>query len=169
MIFKSDPQSALSKAQEKIASIEANLAQLQTSRAAKLVTAEDAAEVLTVDRAIEAERVNLTIYRDRVKALQEKCRKAEFRSREERRAKAISKIKERLNRREELAVQLQKTSDSRRPRASSQQPGRTIAQGQTKWRRIVCQTVRLSSDAKPPPGRGNFHSISISPGVVSCV
>ena len=49
MIFKSDPQSALSKAQEKIASIEANLAQLQTSRAARLVTAEDAAEVLTVD------------------------------------------------------------------------------------------------------------------------
>src|SRR6516164_4522938 len=100
MIFKSNSQAALDKAAAKISAIEQNISELRTARQAKLVTAEDAAEVLQTDRAIQAEEVNLQIYRDKVRALKEEVRKQQYQEREDQRAKAIAKIKERLDKRE---------------------------------------------------------------------
>jgi hypothetical protein len=105
--FKSDPQAALDRARSKLAGVESNITALQEQRAAKLVTAEDASEVLAIDKSIAAERANAEIYRDKIRALQEKCRKAEYQSREDRRKKAIAKISARLKKREELASKLQ--------------------------------------------------------------
>jgi hypothetical protein len=72
--FKSDPQAALDRARSKLAGVESNITALQEQRAAKLVTAEDASEVLAIDKSIAAERANAEIYRDKIRALQEECR-----------------------------------------------------------------------------------------------
>lgn len=107
-LFKSsDPQAALGKARRKLFSVDENLASLRAKRAEVLLTAEDAGSVVAVDQAIEAELRNAEIYKDRIKALQEECRKAEYQTREDRRKKAIAKISARLRKREELASKLQ--------------------------------------------------------------
>jgi multidrug efflux pump subunit AcrA (membrane-fusion protein) len=107
MIFKTDPQAALDKARKKLSGVDENLASLRAKRAEVLLTAEDAGSVVAVDQAIEAELRNAEIYKDRIKALQEECRKAEYQTREDRRKKAIAKISARLRKREELASKLQ--------------------------------------------------------------
>jgi hypothetical protein len=107
MIFKTDPQAALGKARKKLSGVDENLASLRAKRAEVLLTAEDAGSVVAVDQAIEAELRNAEIYKDRIKALQEECRKAEYQTREDRRKKAIAKISARLRKREELASKLQ--------------------------------------------------------------
>ena len=68
-----------------------------------LLSAEDAGAVVAIDQAIEAEQRNAEIYKDRIKALQEECRKAEYQAREDQRKKAIAKISPRLKKREETA------------------------------------------------------------------
>jgi len=112
LLFKGDPAAALTKTQDKIAAIGSNIAQLQATRTAKLVIAEDAAEVLTVDRAIEAERVNLQIYRDKAKALQEEVRRGVYAEREKQRKQAIEKISAKLDKRTEIAAKLQTAIES---------------------------------------------------------
>jgi hypothetical protein len=108
MIFKSsNPQAALDKTRAKLASVESNIIELRAKRAETLLSAEDAGAVVAIDKAIEAELANAKIYQDRIKALQEECRRLEFQSREGQRAKQIEKIKERLAKREELAADLQ--------------------------------------------------------------
>jgi chromosome segregation ATPase len=107
MIFKSDPTAALDKARKKLSSVDENLASLRAKRTEVLLTAEDAGAVVAIDQAIEAEQRNAEIYKDRIKALQEECRKVEYQSREDRRKKAITKISARLRKREELASKLQ--------------------------------------------------------------
>jgi DNA anti-recombination protein RmuC len=107
MIFKSDPQAALDKARKKLSSVDENLASRRAKRAEVLLSAEDAGAVVAIDQAIEAEQRNAEIYKDRIKALQEECRKAEYQSREDLRKKAITKISVRLRKREELASKLQ--------------------------------------------------------------
>lgn len=87
--------------------MESNITALQATRSAKLVDAEGPEEVLAIDRAITAERANAEIYKDKITALQEECRKITYAEREEERWKSIAKIKERLKKRESLAVQLQ--------------------------------------------------------------
>ena len=72
-----------------------------------MLSAEDAGAVVAIDQSIEIEERNADIYRDRIKALQEECRKVEYQSREDRRQKAIAKIRKRLEQREELASKLQ--------------------------------------------------------------
>lgn len=72
-----------------------------------LLSAEDAGAVVAIDQAIEAEQRNAEIYKDRIKALQEECRKVEYQGREDRRKKAIAKISTRLKKREETATKLQ--------------------------------------------------------------
>lgn len=107
-LFKSsDPQAALDKARRKLSSVDENLASLRAKRAEVLLTAEDAGAVVAIDQAIEAEQRDAEIYKDRIKALQEECRKVEYQSREDRRKKAIAKISARLKRREETAAKLQ--------------------------------------------------------------
>jgi len=106
-LFSGDPNTALSKARQKLADVENNIAALQAQRTAKLVIAETPEEVLAIDRSIAAERANAEIYRDRIRALQEECRKGVFAEREQQRSKSITKIKERLKRREVLAAKLQ--------------------------------------------------------------
>jgi hypothetical protein len=106
-MFKSDPTVALEKALKKLSNVDENLASLRAKRAEVLLSAEDAGAVAAIDQAIEAERRNAEIYKDRIKALQEECRKAEYQGREDRRTKAIAKIFARLKKREELASKLQ--------------------------------------------------------------
>lgn len=106
-IFSANPQAALDKTLNKIAAIEQNISELRVARQAKLVVAEDAAEVMQTDRAIQAEEVNLQIYRDKVRALKEEVRKGEYAQREKDRRAAIEKIKAKLKRREETAADLQ--------------------------------------------------------------
>jgi hypothetical protein len=107
-LFKGDPAATLGKARQKLADIESNITALQATRAAKLVVTESPEEVLAIDRSIGAERANAEIYRDRIKALQEECRKATYADREQQRKKAIEKIAAKLKRRETLAAQLQR-------------------------------------------------------------
>jgi DNA anti-recombination protein RmuC len=107
MIFKSDPAAALDKARKKLSSVDENLASLRAKRAEVLLSAEDAGAVVAIDQAIEAEQRNAEIYKDRIKALQEECRKVEYQGREDRRTKAIAKISARLKKREEAASKLQ--------------------------------------------------------------
>jgi hypothetical protein len=107
MIFKSDPTAALDKARKKLSGVDENLASLRAKRAEVLLTAEDAGAVVAIDQAIEAEQSNAEIYKDRIKALQEECRKLEYQGREDRRQKAIAKISARLKKREETASKLQ--------------------------------------------------------------
>jgi hypothetical protein len=109
MIFKSNQHAALEKARDKLANVETNIGSLGARRAEALLTAEDASAVVAIEQAIESERRNAAIYRDRVKALEEECRKVEYESRESRRAKAIAKISARLKKREETASKLQAT------------------------------------------------------------
>jgi hypothetical protein len=106
-LFKSNPAAALEKARDKLANVETNIGSLGARRAEALLTAEDASAVVAIDQAIDAERRNAEIYRDRIKALQEECRKLEYQAREERRKKAIAKISARLKKREETASKLQ--------------------------------------------------------------
>jgi hypothetical protein len=107
MIFKSNPAAALDKTRRKLADVEANIGSLKVKRAETLLSAEDAEAVVAIDKAIEAEHANAAIYKDRIKALQEELRRLEFQSREGQRAKQIEKIKERLQRRETIAADLQ--------------------------------------------------------------
>ena len=51
--------------------------------------------MVAIDQAIEAEQRNAAIYKDRITALQEECRKVEYQSREAKRRRAIEKIKNR--------------------------------------------------------------------------
>jgi hypothetical protein len=108
-LFKGDPAAALAKTQDRIASIERNIAELRATRQAKLVVAEDAAEVLQTDKAIEAEEVNLQIYRDKVRALKEEVRRGTYAQREKDRRTSIEKIKGALKTREKVAAELQAT------------------------------------------------------------
>ena len=108
-IFKSDPSAALDKTRAKLASVDDNIASLRAKRAETLLEAEDAGAVTTIDRAIEAEEANARIYADRITALQEECRKAEYASCEAKRKQAIEKIKAKLKRREQIAADLQAT------------------------------------------------------------
>jgi hypothetical protein len=62
---------------------------------------------VAIDQAIEAEQRNGEIYKDRIKALQEECRKLEYQSREDQRKKAIAKISARLKKRCDTASKLQ--------------------------------------------------------------
>jgi hypothetical protein len=73
----------------------------------RLLAAEDASAVTAIDRAIEAEEANARIYGDRIKALQEECRKQTYANREQQRSKAIEKIKGKLRRRQQIASDLQ--------------------------------------------------------------
>jgi hypothetical protein len=107
MIFRSDPTVALDKARNKLAGVDENLATLRAKRAEVLLSAEDAGAVVALDQAIEIEQRNAAIYKDRIKALQEECRKLEYQGREDQRKKAIAKIAARLKKREELASKLQ--------------------------------------------------------------
>jgi hypothetical protein len=106
-LFKADPVAALDKARKKLTSADENLASLRAKRAEVLLTAEDAGSVVAIDQAIDAELRNAQIYKDRIKALQEECRKVEYQAREDRRQQAITKISARLSKREELASKLQ--------------------------------------------------------------
>jgi hypothetical protein len=81
-IFKGDPAAALDKARQKLADVESNIAALQATRSAKLVVAEDATDILAIDRSIAAERANLEIYKDKIRALAEECRKGVYAQRE---------------------------------------------------------------------------------------
>jgi hypothetical protein len=105
--FRSDPTVALDKARKKLSSVDENLASLRAKRAEVLLSAEDAGAVVVIDQAIEIEQRNAAIYRDRLKALKEECRKLEYQSREDQRKKAIAKISARLKQREETAAKLQ--------------------------------------------------------------
>jgi hypothetical protein len=68
-LFKGDPSAALAKTQDRIASVESNLADMALKRRERLLTAEDPVEVAALDKAIEAETANLAILHDRIKAL----------------------------------------------------------------------------------------------------
>jgi hypothetical protein len=105
--FKGDPAAALARVHKKLASVESNLIDLRAKRAETLLSAEDASAVVAIDRAIDIELANANIYRDRIKALQEECRRLEFQSREAQRTKSIEKIKEKLDKRAEVAADLQ--------------------------------------------------------------
>jgi hypothetical protein len=109
--FKQDPSLALTKTQDKIASIRANIEALQAKRAEKLLEAEDPAEVVKIDKAIEAEEANLTILLtilgDRVRALNEEIRRHAFEDREDRRRAAIKKLSAHLGKREAIAAKLE--------------------------------------------------------------
>jgi len=65
--------------------------------------------VLAIDHSIASERANAEIYRDRIKALQEECRKGVYAEREQQRKKAIAAITTKLKKREVLAAELQET------------------------------------------------------------
>jgi hypothetical protein len=91
-MFKSDPTAALDKARRKLSSVDENLASLRAKRAEVLLSAEDAGAVVAIDQAIEAEQRNAEIYKDKIRALQEECRKVEYQGREDRRKKAIAKM-----------------------------------------------------------------------------
>jgi hypothetical protein len=106
-LFKQDPALALSKTEEKIGAIRANIEALQAKRAEKLLEAEDPAEVVKVNKAIEAEEANLTILGDRVRALNEEIRRHAFEDREAKRMAAIKKLSASLAKRESLAVELE--------------------------------------------------------------
>ena len=105
-LFRGDPAAELVKSGQKLVELERNIASLQATRARKSVT-KNPEEILKIDAAIAAERANAEIFKDRIRALQEECRKATYSDRESRRAKALAKIKERLKRREALAADLQ--------------------------------------------------------------
>ena len=105
--FQADPAAALDKTRNKLASVDDNIASLRAKRAEVLLTAEDAGAVTTIDRAIEVERANAAIYADRIKALQEECRRVTYEEREQQRKKAIATIGQKLKRREDRAVRLQ--------------------------------------------------------------
>ena len=107
MIFKTDPAAALEKTRAKLASVDDNIASLRAKRAEVLLTAEDAGAVVAIDKAIEAESANAAIYRDRIKALQEECRRVTYEEREQQRKKAIGEIKQGLKKREATAAALQ--------------------------------------------------------------
>jgi len=107
MIFKTDPAAALDKTRNKLASVDDNIASLRAKRAEVLLTAEDAGAVTTIDRAIAAEEANAAIYRDRIKALQEECRRVTYEERESQRKKAIGEISRGLKKREATAAALQ--------------------------------------------------------------
>jgi hypothetical protein len=95
----------LEKTRAKLASVEENIISLRAKRAEALLAAEDAGAVVAIDKAIEAESADAVIYRDRIKALQEECRKATYQER----GKAIAAIKQKLKRREQIASDLQAT------------------------------------------------------------
>jgi hypothetical protein len=105
--FKGDPVAALDKARQKLVDVESNIAELQATRTAKLVISDGPEEDLKIDAAIAAERANAEIYKDRICALQEECRKAEYANREQQRSKAIAAIKQKLKRRQQIASDLQ--------------------------------------------------------------
>jgi hypothetical protein len=109
VIFKSNPTAALDKTRRKLGDVEANIADLKTKRASLLAEADadNIGEVQAVNKHIEAEQAAAEIYRDKIKALQEECRKVTYAEREGQRAKQIEKIKERLTKREETAAALQ--------------------------------------------------------------
>lgn len=75
----------------------------------RLLTTDEPSEIVTLDKAIEAETANLQILGDRVRALKEEVRKATFSDREQQRKKAIEKIAAKLKKRETLAAELQAT------------------------------------------------------------
>jgi len=108
-MFKSNPQAALDKTRRKLADVEANITSLKVKRAQLLATADadNIGEIQTVNKAIEAEETARTIYGDKVKALQEECRKITYQEREEQRKKAIEKIAAKLKKREEIAAELE--------------------------------------------------------------
>jgi len=105
--FKADPQQALERARNKLSAVESNIAELQATRAAALVDSDGPEDVLKIDAAIRAERANLEIYKDKIKALQEEVRRVTYEERESQRKKAIGEIKPGLKKREATAAALQ--------------------------------------------------------------
>jgi hypothetical protein len=65
-LFKPDTQSALDKTRRKIADVEASIADPQAKRSEKLAQTDDVTEVLAVDKAIDAERAALEIYKSHI-------------------------------------------------------------------------------------------------------
>jgi hypothetical protein len=104
MIFqKNDPVAALAKTREKLFSVEENILSLRAKRAEVLLNAEDASAVTTIDRAIDAEEANARIYEDRIKALEEACRRDKYAAKEAERKKAIAAIGRKLGERVQVA------------------------------------------------------------------
>jgi hypothetical protein len=106
-LFKQDPALALAKTGDKIASVRTNVEALQAKRAERLLEAEDPTEVVKIDKAIEAEKANLTILGDHVRALNEEIRRHAFEDREDRRRAAIKKLSTALGKREAIATKLE--------------------------------------------------------------
>jgi hypothetical protein len=107
--FMPDAPAALEKAKRKLADVEANIVSLKEKRRELLATADadNIAEIQTVNRGIEAEESARAIYADKIKALAEEVRRGEYQNREKRRKEAISKIRERLLKREKIAADIE--------------------------------------------------------------
>jgi hypothetical protein len=63
--FMPDAPAALEKAKRRLDDVEANVAQLQASRIERL-KAEDIGAIVSIDKAIEAEKIAAGIYRDKI-------------------------------------------------------------------------------------------------------
>jgi hypothetical protein len=109
MIFKSDPSTALAKTKQRIVNVDSNIEALKARRQELLATPDDdnVADIAAINKSIEAEQANRAIYEAKVIALAEEVRRGEYHSREKQRKKAIEEIAAKLERRTELASEIE--------------------------------------------------------------
>jgi hypothetical protein len=109
MIFKSDPATALEKTKRRIADVDATIEALKVRRQELFALPDDdnVADIQRINKSIEAEEANKAIYQAKVIALAEEVRRGEYHSREKQRKDAIEKIASKLERRVELASEIE--------------------------------------------------------------
>ena len=108
MLFN-NPQNALDKVNQKILDLDAGLRDLAAKRAALVASLDDdnVSAIQVLDKAAQAEQAARVILVDKAAALQEECRRAEFRAREATRQTAIGTIKKKLEARLRIAAELE--------------------------------------------------------------
>ena len=106
-MFRADPTAALAKVREALATEATRIAELQRTRASRLVEVDDIGEIEAIDRQITEAQRRVAIHQSRASAIQAECDREAVERREAVRANAIKIIEKKLAARHRLGVQLE--------------------------------------------------------------
>lgn len=107
MLFRTNPQAGLKKAEAALVAAEAKLAELADARAVALRESDDVAAVQQVDKAIDEMRAVADVHRDRIAELKRVVREQQAEETERQRQAALAEVQKRLDAQVELAKEVE--------------------------------------------------------------
>jgi hypothetical protein len=108
MLFRSNPQAGLKKAEAALAAAQAKIDELQAARHLALLEADTVESVATIDSQIAAQRAAAAVYRDRIAALKAAVRAQQAEETERQRQAALVEVEKRIAKEVEKARQVEK-------------------------------------------------------------